>query len=157
MKALRIVTIASLFFITSIAVASDVSSVNKDAKDSTAVTTVDTDEALFIKLEKVLINNLNSDVPGVVESSIFNAIHYKVEYPKFSSERVEQILSRIAANGESHSLRYKAYLSLAYYTNQDQFDSPESLLSLLDFKYKDGIFFYLQDTVQSVQFTSNIN
>ncbi|MDZ7720468.1 MAG: hypothetical protein U5K72_16760 [Balneolaceae bacterium] len=157
MKTLRIVTAVSFLFIASIAVASEVPADNTVVKDSTAVEKVENEKALFNKLEKGLINNLNSRITGVVESSMYNAINYKVEYPEFSSDRVEQILNRIAVEGESHSLRYKAYLTLAYYKNQDQFDSPENLLSLLDYKHQDGIFFYLQEIVQTDQFTSKIN
>lgn len=157
MKALKIVTVVSFLFMASIAVASEVPADDTVAKDSTAVATVENEKALFNKLEKGLIDNLNSRITGVVESSMYNAINYKIAYPEFSSERVEGILNRIAVEGESHSLRYKAYLTLAYYKNQDQFDSPETLLSLLDYKHQDGIFFYLQDKVQTEQFTSKIN
>lgn len=157
MKALKIVTVVSFLFMASFAVASEVSADNTVAEDSTAVAKVENEKALFNKLEKGLIYNLNSNITGVVESSLFNAINYKVAYPEFSSERVEGILNRIALEGESHSLRYKAYLTLAYYRNQDQFDSPEALLSMLDYKHQNGIFFYLQDKVQSEQFTSTFN
>lgn len=157
MKALKIVTVVSFLVVASFAVANEVSADNSAAKDSTAVASVENEKALFNKLEKGLIYNLNSNIKGVVESSLYNAINYKVAYPEFSSERVESILNRIALEGESHSLRYKAYLTLAYYKNQDQFDSPETLLSMLDYKHQNGIFFYLQDKVQSEQFTSNYN
>lgn len=157
MKALKIVTAVSFLMIASLTVANDVSADSSVAKDSTAVAKVENEKELFNKLEKGLVNNLNSRTRGVVESSLYNAINYKVTYPEFSSERVETILNRIALEGESHSLRYKAYLTLAYYKNQEQFDSPETLLSMLDFKHQNGIFFYLQDKVQSEQFTSNYN
>lgn len=157
MKALKIVTAVSFLFVASFAVANEVSADNSVAKDSTAVANVENEKELFNKLEKGLIYNLNSNTKGVVESSLYNAINYKIAYPEFSSVRVESILNRIAVEGESHSLRYKAYLTLAYYKNQDQFDSPETLLSMLDYKHQNGIFFYLQDKVQSEQFTSNYN
>ena len=157
MKALKIVTAVSFLFVASFAVANEVSADNSVAKDSTAVANVENEKELFNKLEKGLIFNLNSNTKGVVESSLYNAINYKIAYPEFSSVRVESILNRIAVEGESHSLRYKAYLTLAYYKNQDQFDSPETLLSMLDYKHQNGIFFYLQDKVQSEQFTSNYN
>jgi hypothetical protein len=157
MKVLKIVTAVSFLLVASIAFANDISTDQSVAEDSTAVANVENEKALFNKLEKGLINNLNSSVTGVVESSMYNAINYKVEYPEFSSDRVEQILNRIAVEGESHSLRYKAYLTLAYYKNPDRFGSTEALLSLMDYKYDDGIFFHLQTIVQSAQFTSKIN
>lgn len=157
MKAIKIVTAVSFLLVTSLTVASDLFADNSAAEDSVVVTKLQNEKELFSKLEKGLIYNLNSNVRGVVESSLYNAVNFKVAYPEFSSARVEEILGRIALEGDNHSLRYKAYLTLAYYKNQDQFDSPETLLSLLDYKHQNGIFFYLQDTVQNEQFTSNLN
>lgn len=155
MKALKIVTTISLLFILSLSTAGEIFAANA-ADDSLVVTKPQNEKELFNKLEKGLIHGLTSDVRGVVESSLYNAINYKVAYPEFSSEKVNKILNRIALEGDNHSLRYKAYLTLAYYKNQSQFESPESLLSILDYKYQNGIFFYLQDAVQSEHFTSNL-
>jgi hypothetical protein len=157
MKALKIVTAVSFLLMASIAVASEVPADNSAATDSTAVANAENEKALFDRLEKGLIHNLNSDVKGVVESSLYNAVNYKIAYPEFNSERVNEILARIVNEGETHSLRYKAYLSLAYYKNPDRFGSPKALLTLLDYRHESGIFFYLQEIVQSDQFTSKIN
>jgi hypothetical protein len=113
--------------------------------------------ALFNKFERGLVFGLSSDVKGVVESSIFNAVNFKVAYPDFTSDKVEERLNKVALEAETHSVRYKAYLALAYYKNQSQFKSPEDLLALVDHKNQNDIFFYLQETVQSDQFTSNLN
>lgn len=156
MKALKIVTAVSFLLVASLSVESELFADTGAAEDSVVVTNVQNEKELYNKLEKGLVFSLNSDVKGVIESSLYNAINFKIAYPEFTSERVERILSKIAREGENHSLRYKAYLTLAYYKNQDQFDSPETLLSILDYKHQDGIFFYLQDTVQNEQFTSNL-
>lgn len=124
------------------------------SNDTTAVTQNANDE-LFSKFERGLVSGLSSDVTGVVESSIYNAMNYKIAYPEFNSSRVEDKLYNVAVDGSSHSVRYRAYLTLTYYRNPGQFNSPDELLSLLDYKHKDGIFFYLQETVNSDQFTSN--
>ena len=157
MKAIKIVTAVSFLLVASLTVASDLFADNSAAEDSVVVAKHQNEKELFNKMEKGLIYSLNSNVTGVVESSLFNAVNYKIIYPEFSSARVEQILSRIAREGDNHTLRYKAYLTLAYYKNQDQFDSPETLLSLLDYKHQNGIFFYLQDEVRNEQLTSNLN
>lgn len=156
MKALKIVTAVSFLLVASLSTSSELFAASGAAEDSVVVTKLQNEKELFNKLETGLIYNLNSNVKGVVESSLYNAVNYKIAYPEFTSERVNAILTRIAKEGDSHSLRYKAYLTLAYYKNQSQFDSPETLLSLLDYKHQDGIFFYLQDTVQTEQFTSNL-
>lgn len=157
MKALKIVTAVSFLLFASTAVASEVPADNTVAKDSTVVTSIENEKALFNKLETGLIYNLNSNVHGVVESSLYDAVNFKITYPEFNSERVKEILARMAKEGDSHTLRYKAYLTLAYYQHPDQFGSPEALLSLMDYKYGDGIFFHLQTIVQANQFTSIIN
>lgn len=157
MKALKIVTTVSFLVVASLTADSNLFAATEAPEDSVVVTKAQNEKELFNKLEKGLVYNLNSDVKGVVESSLYNAISYKVSYPEFDSKKVKEIISRIALEGDSHSLRYKAYLTLAYYKNPGQFDSPDALLSMLDFKHQDGIFFYLQDKVQSDQYTSNVN
>ena len=111
MKALRIVTAVSFLFIASIAVASEVPADNTVTKDSIAVSSVENEKALFNKMETGLIYNLNSNLNGVVESSLYNAVNFKITYPEFNSERVKEILARMAREGDSHTLRYKAYLT----------------------------------------------
>ncbi|WP_234571507.1 hypothetical protein [Rhodohalobacter sp. 614A] len=157
MKALKIVTAVSFLLVASLSAASSLFAASDVAEDSVVVAKFQNEKELFTKLERGLIYNLNSNVKGVVESSLYNAINYKIAYPEFDSQKVKELISRIALEGESHSLRYKAYLTLAYYKHPSQFDSPEALLSMLDYKHQDGIFFYLQDKVQTEQFTSNIN
>ena len=125
--------------------------------DSSVFTQYGDPNVLFNKFESGLVFGLSSDVQGVVESSIFNAVNYKVAYPDFTSEKVEERLNNVALEANSHSVRYKAYLALAYYKNQTQFKSPEELLAMVDHNNQNEIFFYLQETVQSDQFTTNLN
>ncbi|MDX1642649.1 MAG: hypothetical protein R3220_13185 [Balneolaceae bacterium] len=157
MKALKIVTTVSFLLVASLSAGSTLFAASDAAEDSVVVTKTQNEKELFNRLEKGLVYNLKSDITGVVESSLYNAISYKVAYPEFDSKKVKEILNRIALEGDSHSLRYKAYLTLAYYKHPSQFDSPETLLSVLDYQHQNGIFFYLQDRVQTDQFTSNIN
>ena len=157
MKALQVVTTVLVFTLAGLAASVQSAAQNQAKNDSAAVTQqADTDE-LFNRFETSLLYGLSSDVLGVVESSIYNAINFKIEYPEFYSERVELKLNRIAAENENHSTKYRAYLALAYYQNQSDFESPENLLALLDHSYQDGIFFYLQETIQSEQFSLTTN
>lgn len=124
--------------------------------DQAAVTQTVDKKTLFNKLEKGLVFGFNSNVTGVVESSIYNAINYKVVYPDFESASVTRLLNDIAVNNENHSVRYKAFLALEYYSNPSKFGEPEELMSLLDHHNQNNIFFYLQETVQTEQqFTAN--
>ncbi|TVR19196.1 MAG: hypothetical protein EA391_01190 [Balneolaceae bacterium] len=150
MKALKLVITAAIFMVSAFTNAVEASNA-----DSTVVTTMSAET--FDRLETGLLFGMSSDVTGVVESSLFNAVHIKIAYPEFISEAVEAELARIAIEGNSHSLRYKAYLTLNYYRTPSEFGTPEVLLSLLDNSYQNGIFFYFQERVQSEQFTSTHN
>lgn len=154
MKAIYFVTTIVILLITG-TITDKVSGLNLSSGDSTVVTQQLPDELLFERFETGLKNGLDSDVIGVVEASIFNAINFKIAYPQFSSEVVKEKLYSVALEGASHSLRYRAFLALAYYQNPDEFDSPENLLAILDYRHQNGIFFYLQDKIQGNQFTSN--
>jgi hypothetical protein len=111
----------------------------------------------FSDLEKTLLFGLNSDVNGVIESALFNAVSYKIVYPNFESKRVLSKLSQIALEGASHSLRFKAYLTLEYYQNQHEFDAPVSLTGYINVKDQNKVFYYLQDEVQETSVTVSNN
>lgn len=149
MKALQVVITVILFALSGI-FATAKSNVVAESNQTTVTKTVDKDE-LFKKLEKGLVYGFGSDVTGVVESSIYNAINYKVVYPDFESTKVTNLLNDIALNNEIHSVRYKAFLALKYYSNPSEFAEPEELMALLDHHNQNNIFFYLQETVQSDQ------
>lgn len=155
MKAGNIVIAAVIFTFASIT-ASQSFAMSSATNDSTVVTKQANKDILFDRFENGLIFGLSSDVLGVVESSIYNAVNYKIAYPEFNSVKVVEELNRVAVSGVNHSVRYRAYLALAYYKNQSDFESPNSLLSLLDHKNQDGIFFYLQDEIHNGKFTSNM-
>lgn len=111
----------------------------------------------FRNLENAVLFGLQSDVHGVVESALFNAVSYKIVYPQFSSKRVLGRLSKIALEGPSHSLRFKAYLALEYYQNQDEFKEPAALTGYIDLRDQNRVFYYLQDEVQETSVTVSNN
>ena len=111
----------------------------------------------FRNLENAILFGLQSDVHGVVESALFNAVSYKIVYPEFTSKRVLGRLSRIAMEGPSHSLRFKAYLALEYYQNQDEFKEPAALTGYIDLRDQNRVFYYLQDEVQETSVTVSNN
>lgn len=113
--------------------------------------------AHFSNLENTILFGLQSDVHGVVESALFNAVSYKIVYPEFTSKRVLGRLSRIALEGPSHSLRFKAYLALEYYQNQDEFKEPAALTGYIDLRDQNRVFYYLQDEVQETSVTVSNN
>lgn len=154
MKTLRILTatvIISLLAITT----TDLLAYSAAEADSVTQNQHQTDNQLFELLEKSAIHGLSSDISGVIESTLYNVVEYKVNYPMFESEELIQKISKIAVDGNNHKLQYKAYLALSYYHNQGEFGLQEEMLSLFENSNQDRIFFYLQDKVQSGQFNSN--
>lgn len=149
MKTILTIITASLFALTAItpATANDIA-----VTDTTNIET-SFSQANTEKIEKAIITNLNSEVYGVVESSLFNVMEMKISYPYFKSVGVEKQLRKIITESSSQSLRFKAYLTLTYIRNQDSFDSPETLAEMLDNSDQNKIFYKLQNSVQSDQFT----
>ncbi|MCC5912851.1 MAG: hypothetical protein JJU46_00630 [Balneolaceae bacterium] len=120
--------------------------------DSVALTEKEQQE-LFERLEQGLIYGLSSDVYGVVDSALFNAVHYKTEYPDFTSERVKEMINDLALNAKTHTLRFKAYLTLAYYKNQSEFSKSGDLAEVIDNQDQNRVFYHLQNTVSSDETT----
>jgi len=111
----------------------------------------------FRNLENAVLFGLQSDVHGVVESALFNAVSYKIVYPEFTSKRVLGRLSKIALEGPSHTIRFKAYLALEYYQNQDEFREPVALTGYIDLRDQNRVFYYLQNEVQETSVTVSNN
>ncbi len=114
----------------------------------------DTTDELFDSYEKSLLFGFSSDTRGVIESTLFNMINYKIAYPEFESEKALLRAKEIAENGDHHTLQYKAYLTLRYYTDRELFPRPEALMAELDHRDQDKIFRFLQNGIHSGNFTT---
>lgn len=126
-----------------------------NADDLTLETTIEKDnDLLFKKLEQSLLYGLDSEYSAVVESVLYNAVEFKTIYPEFKSEEVVQSLIRTMNEGSTHVIRYKAYLTLYFYKNKDDFGSDEDLVNILETQNPNGIFFYIDDTIRDNQLTS---
>ncbi|MFU8813513.1 MAG: hypothetical protein ACNA78_11155 [Balneolaceae bacterium] len=119
--------------------------------------TITTSDSLKMlqRFETGFLNGIRSDVSGIVEAAIFNALAVKINNPAYSSDVVVRELNRIATETDNHKLRYKAFLAFTYYTSQDQFQSPEQMAELIDSRDQNRVFMYLQNEVQSGLLTSN--
>lgn len=156
MKTLRIITATVIISLLTITTTELFGFADADAEaDSVTQNNHQVDEQLFEMLENSALYGLSSDVTGVVESTLYNVIDYKVNYPAFESEELVQKISKVAVEGENHKLQYKAYLALTFYQNQYDFGSQDELLSLLEANNQDKIFFFIQEKVQSGHLTSN--
>lgn len=71
------------------------------------------------KAYEVCSSSLNSDIPGIVESSIYNAILIKKYYPGANYSSIISKLNRIAEDNADPSIRFKAHLASIYLTFTD--------------------------------------
>lgn len=63
---------------------------------------------------KVFSTSLEHEIPGIVESTIYNVVSYKKYYPNLDYSKINYLLSEIARENESAIIRYKAQLASMY-------------------------------------------
>jgi hypothetical protein len=67
-------------------------------------------------------NSMNSNVPGIVESTIYNVIVYKKYFPNANYSDLLSDLKTLAQNYSDPAIRYKAYLAVMYLTESSKID-----------------------------------
>jgi hypothetical protein len=70
----------------------------------------------FNKLMYVFDESLRSDIPGIVESTIYNLVEYKSYFPDRDYGRSIRMLSDIARRSTDPAIAYKASLAGMYLT-----------------------------------------
>ncbi|HUI09186.1 MAG TPA: hypothetical protein VL221_02600 [Bacteroidota bacterium] len=68
----------------------------------------------FDRLMRSFDASLRSDVPGVVESTIYNLVEYKSFFPNRQYGRLVESLDRVARSGADSTIAYKARLAGLY-------------------------------------------
>jgi len=63
----------------------------------------------------------------------------------------ENALINKVREGNNHIIRYKAFLTLSYLKNQNEFDSTEKLVKFLDVENQNEIFTYLENKLKADQ------
>jgi hypothetical protein len=111
-------------------------------------------EELSERLETSLVFGLSSDVNGVIESALFDMLHYKIVYPEFYSEKVLNRAQEIFESTDSDVLESKAEMVIYFYGNQNSFPESEILLTEVDHLKKDKIFEYLRNGENYGRYTS---
>jgi hypothetical protein len=69
------------------------------------------------KAEKGFLFAMNSNHSGVVENSIFVSMELKSRYPEFEFKKVQAKLNKLAVDGETPVIKYRAQLASLYYSN----------------------------------------
>ena len=70
----------------------------------------------FQKLMKSFDSSLHSNVPGIVESTIYNLVEYKSFFPNREYTRAVQELNDVARSSADSTIAYKAALAAMYLT-----------------------------------------
>jgi len=114
------------------------------ANDAERMSVTDTDkEQLFSSYERSLLYGFESDHSSVIESVLFNVLEIKTVYPEFESKAVEDALLNVIREGDKHVVRYKAYLTLFYYQNQESFGSNYGILSLFETRTPNELYLFI--------------
>ncbi len=65
---------------------------------------------------KVIPSSLDSNIPGIIESTIYNVIVVKKYYPSADFDNIIDKLNEIEKENPSPSIRFKAHLASIYLT-----------------------------------------
>jgi len=79
------------------------------------------------KAMQIFPASLNSNIPGIVESTIYNIVLYKKYFPEKNYDRIVNVLNSVARENEDPAIRYKAYLAEMYLNTSAKVEiKPES-------------------------------
>lgn len=90
-------------------------------------------------------NALKTDNPGLVESAIFLAVKFKLFYPEQNTDGLVKEIDRLVKEGQTKSIRYKAYLASEFMKHGDLMANIEKE----DYKDGDQFFKLLADTLEN--------
>lgn len=76
-------------------------------------------EAVAKKAFDIVPESLNSKIPGIVESTIFNLVEIKKYYPYGNYSDIIGKLNKIAKNYPDTAIRVKAYLASIYLSSDN--------------------------------------
>ena len=112
---------------------------------------VDTD-----RMEEILLYGLSSDVDGIVEATFYNTLAYKTMNPAFNSERIKEKIADIALDKKNHVIRYKAFLTLSYLKDYEEFsEKKDQLRRYVESNDETSAFQVIVDKLREQQVASN--
>jgi hypothetical protein len=75
----------------------------------------------FQKVEVNYLANLNSDIPGVVESALGHVTLMRIAYPKQDLRKIQVKLYDLASRGATRSIRHKAFTAMQVFADPSAF------------------------------------
>lgn len=144
-------TITTLLVFVITFTSAEFSNANNSTADTLSTHTVVDKKEEFRKYEKSLLYGFKSDVTGILEATLFNAVAYKTLNPDFNSAPVIDEITRLAVEKGNHVVRYKALLTLSYLKDQESFDIGDSIEQLIHENDANGTFRLLVDSIRDRQ------
>ena len=71
----------------------------------------------FPRVEANYLINLNSEIPGVVESALGHVTLMRIAYPKQDLRKLGEKLYDLASRGATREIRYKAFVAMQVFAN----------------------------------------
>ncbi len=117
---------------------------------STSITTNRLDKAM-----DAYMRGLNHALPAIVESSMFNLLVLRIDYPEMDFSDALKKLDEISVSGKTSVLRYKAYVTTEYIKNPTLFldVDPVEFSQYMDVERADYFYLALSKALQN-QLTS---
>jgi hypothetical protein len=106
------------------------------------------------RLDKALdayMRGLNHTLPAIVESSMFNLLVLRIDYPEIDYTEALKKLDEISVNGKTSVLRYKAYVTTEYLKNPTLFldVDPVDFSQYMDVERADYFYLALSKALQN--------
>lgn len=153
MKTIKTITVIALAFL--FGSMTTITSVEAyTGSTETKTTTAEQEEVPLEYLERALLYGLESDYSDIVESTLRNAIEFKTVYPALNSIRLNEKLVETINYGSSHVIRYKAYLTLMYYRNFEEFNTDQLTSLVSEGTDANSLFLMIDETVRESQLTA---
>ncbi len=92
--------------------------------------------AFYHKIIQILPVSLNSKIPGIVESTIYNIVELKNYYPAGNYSKIVDDLNKVSQDNPDPVLRYKAHLAILYLTLSNIEVQPERNAETHDYIFK---------------------
>ena len=115
----------------------------------TDVESTKVDDSFLIDARANYLKALNSDNNGLVESAIYNSLMLNIQHPEFDITPIVKKLQDLALNGDTHLIRYKAYLSISYLKDSDEFVGTDELARLLEYENPNEFFGFLDKQIKN--------
>lgn len=139
-----------LFITALIASIAVVPSFANQSQESNATSVIkEVDDSRLYDARANYLKALESDNDGLVESAIYNSLMLNIKHPDFDITPIVNKLQELALKGDSHVIRYKAYLSLSYLKEQDKFVGAKELARLLEYDDPNEFFVFLDKQIKN--------